>query len=183
MVWSSTARNIGSMMEGNTAKKVDRRGGGGGPALWPEEPWPGEPWPGEPWPGEPWPEAFCPFGFWSRLMRNQMSFRGRLEHDPEKLQTFRTRSCSKSKTSERYPIQPETIALLVRHQYRQRRTRQDVPCRPSEYHLAQPALGIGALHQEIAAMRSRVLENGLPGGPLARRHCDGSGRDGVHAQM
>jgi hypothetical protein len=37
--------------------------------------------------------------------------RGRPEHDPEKLQTFRTRSCSKSVTLERYPIQPETIAL------------------------------------------------------------------------
>jgi hypothetical protein len=36
---------------------------------------------------------------------------GGLEHDPEKLQTFRTRSCSKSKTLERYPVQPEWITL------------------------------------------------------------------------
>jgi hypothetical protein len=35
-----------------------------------------------------------------------------LEHDPEKLQIFRTRSCSKSKTLERYPIQSEWTALL-----------------------------------------------------------------------
>jgi hypothetical protein len=34
-----------------------------------------------------------------------------LEHDPEKLQTFRTRSCSRSKTLERYPIQPEWMTL------------------------------------------------------------------------
>jgi len=33
------------------------------------------------------------------------------EHDPEKLGTFRTRSCSKSKTSERCSIQLDTTAL------------------------------------------------------------------------
>jgi hypothetical protein len=33
------------------------------------------------------------------------------EHDPEKLQTFRTRSCSELKTLERYQFQPEGIAL------------------------------------------------------------------------
>ena len=33
------------------------------------------------------------------------------EHDPEKLQTFRTRSCSKTMTLERHAIQFETIAL------------------------------------------------------------------------
>src|SRR5258708_1727859 len=38
-----------------------------------------------------------------------------LEHDPEKLQIFRTRSCSKSKTLERYPIQPEWTALWSKH--------------------------------------------------------------------
>jgi hypothetical protein len=32
-------------------------------------------------------------------------------HDPEKLQTFRTRSCPESKTLERYPIRSEWIAL------------------------------------------------------------------------
>src|SRR3984893_3039914 len=37
-----------------------------------------------------------------------------LAHDPEKLQTFRTRSCAKSKRVERYPIQPERIALYRR---------------------------------------------------------------------
>src|SRR5450631_13492 len=38
-----------------------------------------------------------------------------LEHDPEKLQTFRTRSCSKSKTPERYLIQPEWMALSSKY--------------------------------------------------------------------
>src|SRR5208282_5700477 len=152
MVWSSTARNIGSMMEGNTARNVGRGNGADGPALWPpglrpgepcpeesgleesslegrcpEEPWSEEPWPEEPWPEEPWPEAPSPFAFRSKFMRNRVSFRGR----------------------------------SVRHQYRQRRTRQDVPRRAPEYHLAQAALGIGALHQEIAAMRFGVIENGL----------------------
>src|ERR1700730_2037134 len=37
-----------------------------------------------------------------------------LAHDPEKLQTFRTRSCAKSKRVERYPIQPERMALYRR---------------------------------------------------------------------
>jgi hypothetical protein len=34
-----------------------------------------------------------------------------LEHDPEKLQTFRIRSCCKSRSSERDRIQAESIAL------------------------------------------------------------------------
>jgi hypothetical protein len=32
-------------------------------------------------------------------------------HDSEKLQTFRTGSCSKAKRIQRYPIKPEMIAL------------------------------------------------------------------------
>src|SRR5580704_9187221 len=106
MVWSSTARNIGSMMDGNTARNVGRGGGGAdGPALWPPGLGPGklcpeetgleDPRPEEPGPEEPWPEAPSPFAFRSKFMRNHTSLRGR----------------------------------SVRHQYRQRRTRQDVPRR------------------------------------------------------
>src|SRR5579875_1009998 len=50
---------------------------------------------------------------------------------------------------------------LMGHQDRQRRRRDDVARRAAEDHLAQPALGIGALDQEIGAEARGLFEHGL----------------------
>src|SRR5258707_12274079 len=52
---------------------------------------------------------------------------------------------------------------LIRHQHRQGRVRQDVARRAAEYHLAQTALGVGALDEEVAVERLRGGQYGLSG--------------------
>src|SRR5258707_7733631 len=56
-----------------------------------------------------------------------------------------------------------TDRASIRHQHWQGRVRQDMARRASEYHLAQPALGIGALDEEIATERLRGRQYGFPG--------------------
>src|SRR6185503_19601433 len=52
---------------------------------------------------------------------------------------------------------------LVRHQHRQFGVGQDVARGAAEDHLPQPALGEGALHQEVAALRLGGAEDGVAG--------------------
>jgi hypothetical protein len=52
----------------------------------------------------------------------------------------------------------------MRHQDRQGRICQDVPGGSAENHLSQPALGIGALDQQVTLQRRRVRQDGLAGG-------------------
>ena len=49
----------------------------------------------------------------------------------------------------------------MRHQDRQTGFRQDMAGRPAEDHLAQPAVRIGALDQQIGAERGGLLEDRL----------------------
>ena len=51
----------------------------------------------------------------------------------------------------------------MRHQDRQGRICQDVPGGSAENHLSQPALGIGALDQQVTLERRCVRQNGLTG--------------------
>jgi hypothetical protein len=80
-----------------------------------------------------------------------------VEHDPEKLQTFRTRSCSKSKTLERYPIQSERIAL-------QRGPRGNPPC-------CRPQRGA----QRHSGMTPEALPSLLPNPLLCLRYASRRG--------
>src|SRR5437660_8826339 len=52
---------------------------------------------------------------------------------------------------------------LICHQHRQGRVRQDMARRATEYHLAQTALGVGALDEEVAVERLRDGQYGLSG--------------------
>src|SRR5260370_8730456 len=49
----------------------------------------------------------------------------------------------------------------MRHQDRQGRICQDVPGGSAENHLSQPALGIGALDQQVTLQRRCVRQDGL----------------------
>jgi hypothetical protein len=49
----------------------------------------------------------------------------------------------------------------MRHQDRHHRIFKDVTCRSAKDHLAQAALGVGSLDEEIAADRGRVVENNV----------------------
>src|SRR5712671_4102949 len=55
------------------------------------------------------------------------------------------------------------LRALIRHQHRQGRVRKDVARRAAKYHLAQTALGVGALDEEVAVERMRGGQYGLSG--------------------
>src|SRR5215213_1181661 len=76
----------------------------------------------------------------------------------------------------------DVIAESMRHQHRQLGVSQDMARLAPKNHLAQAALGVGALDQEVAAERAGALQDDLAGGAaLGLRH-DGLGRDAVDAQ-
>ena len=67
----------------------------------------------------------------------------------------------------------------MRHQDRQGRTCQDVPRGSAENHLSQPALGIGALDQQITLQRCCVRQDGVTGTATLGLDSDGFARHAV----
>ena len=67
----------------------------------------------------------------------------------------------------------------MRHQDRQGRICQDVPGGSAENHLSQPALGIGALDQQVTLQRRCVRQDGLAGAAILGLDSDGFAQHAV----
>src|SRR5215470_7175199 len=75
------------------------------------------------------------------------------------------------------------ILDLIRHQHRQGRVRQDMARGAAEYHLAQTALGVGALDEEVAVERPRGSQYGLSGRAAIEPHRHQGRLDAVALQI
>src|SRR5262249_44657663 len=80
----------------------------------------------------------------------------------------------------RYPL--FGIMLLVRHEHGQHGVAEDVARGAAEDHLAQPALGIGALDEKIAAELPCARQDDLAGAAALRLEGDRLGGNAVELE-